>query len=181
LNHGFQFPEENWQDLIILARVCDKEEVGRRKKYRFLNGHISASFTNAEFTGYSKELFGLKVDACYKTLELNAFFSKTKGMSEIKCFTSNTQLEIRIFSDTSYIKLKHYSLLLNNEARTIKNGAVEVYVDYQKLDPIYNILIPIDYNTGMLIFKNTLANNYIVAVNYEIETSSGLWKQSFDN
>jgi hypothetical protein len=31
LNPGFQFPEKNWQDFIILARVYDKEEVGKRK------------------------------------------------------------------------------------------------------------------------------------------------------
>jgi hypothetical protein len=44
-------------------------------------GYISVSFLNVEFAGYLKELFGLKVDMHYKTLELNAFFSKTKNMS----------------------------------------------------------------------------------------------------
>jgi uncharacterized protein (UPF0276 family) len=36
------------------------------------------SFSNAEFTGYSKELFGLKVDTHYKTLELNVFSIKQR-------------------------------------------------------------------------------------------------------
>ncbi|MDR0819933.1 MAG: hypothetical protein LBN19_00100 [Endomicrobium sp.] len=166
-------------------------------------GDISVSFPNAEFTGYSKELFGLKVNTRYKNLELNAFFSETKSMSEIKRFTGNMQLERRIIADTSYVKLKYYSLLRNNETRTIKNGTVEVYADYQKLDPTYNISIPadtvlydlngtgvscignfvhlvagqdytVDYNTGMLIFKNTLTSNCIIAVNCEFEDGSAL-------
>jgi hypothetical protein len=34
--------------------------------------------------------------------------------------------------------------LRDNEIRIIKNRTVEVYVDYRKFDPIYNIPIPAD-------------------------------------
>ncbi|MDR3092712.1 MAG: hypothetical protein LBU33_02205 [Endomicrobium sp.] len=163
-------------------------------------GDISVLFANTEFMEYSKELFGLKVDMRYKTLGLNTFFSKTKGMSEIKRFTGNTQLERRVIVDTSYIKLRYYSLLRSAETRTIENGSVEVYIDYQKLDPAYNISIAstvlyslnradvsyrgnfvrlvagqdytVDYNTGVLVFKNTLASNCAVAVNYKFTDGS---------
>ena len=47
-------------------------------------GDISVSLPSTEFVGYSKELFGLKIDTKYKTLSSNAFFSKTKGASEMK-------------------------------------------------------------------------------------------------
>ena len=166
-------------------------------------GDISVSFANTEFMEYSKELFGLKVGMHYKTLGLNTFFSKTKGLSEIKRFTGNTQLERRVIADTSYIKLKYYSLLRNAETRTIENGSVEVYIDYRKLDPVYNISITadvilrdlnrtgvsyrgnfvrlvagrdytVDYNTGTLVFKNTLANSCVVAVNYKFTDGSAL-------
>jgi hypothetical protein len=104
-------------------------------------GDISVSLPSTEFTGYSKELFGLKVDTAYKNLNLNAFFSKTKGLSEIKRFVGNNQLERRKIADTAYIKLKYYSLLKNGETKKIKNGTVQIFVDYQKLDTKYNILI----------------------------------------
>lgn len=159
-------------------------------------GDITVSMPSTEFLNYSKELFGLKVNSKYKKLGLNAFFSKTKGSSEIKRFTGNTQLERKLIPDTSYIKLKYYSIKKPGINKPIKPGSVEVFIDYQKIDPKYNISIStnteledirqtgftyrgnfvllvagqdytIDYNTGVLTFKNTLYSNYVVAINYQ--------------
>ncbi|MDR3256575.1 MAG: hypothetical protein LBT18_02840 [Endomicrobium sp.] len=167
-------------------------------------GDISVSLPTTEFTQYSKELFGLKVDTRYKTLGVNAFFSKTKGLSEVKRFTGNTQLERRTIADTSYIKRRYYSLLASGEQKKIRKGTVEVFVDYKDnrnakdnieidTDTSLNDLnrtgttytgkfvrcvserdYTVDYNTGIIAFKNTLVNNYIVAVNYEFEDGSKL-------
>jgi hypothetical protein len=166
-------------------------------------GDISVSLPTTEFVGYSKELFGLKVDAGYKRLGVNAFFSKTKGSSEMKRYTGNTQLERRTISDTSYIRLKYYSILKPSAGKTIMAGSAMVYMDYQRIDPRFNISIStdivlgdinntgnsyrgnfvllvagqdytIDYNTGILSFKNTLANNYSVAVDYQFTDGSWL-------
>ncbi|MDR2252071.1 MAG: hypothetical protein LBD98_04560 [Endomicrobium sp.] len=157
-----------------------------------------------EFTGYKKELFGLKVDTEYKGFGLNAFFSKTKGLSEVKRFTGSTQLERKTIDDTSYVERKYYSLLANGEPRTIKNGSVKVYIDYQKNDPKYNYFYPsdnpltdinntpgfsytgkfvslvqgqdfiVDYATKMLCFRNTLSSNYVVAVSYDFTDGTSL-------
>ncbi|MDR1474611.1 MAG: hypothetical protein LBS38_02845 [Endomicrobium sp.] len=167
-------------------------------------GDISICMPATEFTGYKKELFGLKVDTEYKGFGLNGFFSKTKGLSEVKRFTGSTQLERKIIADTAYVKLRYYSLLANGEVRTIKNGSVKVYIDYQKNDPKYNFSYPtgvlltdinntarfnytgnfvtlvqgqdfiVDYTTGMLGFKTTLVGNYVVAVSYDFSDGTSL-------
>jgi hypothetical protein len=167
-------------------------------------GDIEVSLPTTEFTGYNKELFGIKVDTRYKNLGTNAFFSKTKGLSEVKRFLGNTQLERKLIPDTAYIRLKYYSLLKSNETRKIKNGTVKVYVAYQKLDPKYNFAIDsnvvlydlnatagfsykgnfvllvagqdftVDYNTGVLNFKNSISKSDVVAVSYDFEDGTHL-------
>lgn len=158
-------------------------------------GDISVSLPSTEFVGYSKELFGLKIDTKYKTLSSNAFFSKTKGASEMKRYTGNTQLERKTIPDTSYIRLKYYSIKKPGISKTIKPGTAKVFLDYQKLDPGLNTvtfstittMLPsthtytngrfvllvagqdytIDYTKGIITFKNTLANNYVAAIDYQ--------------
>lgn len=167
-------------------------------------GDISVSLPSTEFVSYSKELFGLKVDTRHKNFGASAFFSKTKGTSESKRFTGNTQLERKTIPDTAYIKHKYYTLRTASETRQIKSGTAKVYIDYQKLDPKYNISIDsttplnylkdpmapayagnfillvagqdytIDYNTGILTFKNTLTSNYVVAVDYQFTDNTWL-------
>jgi len=169
-------------------------------------GDISVSLPATEFMGYSKELFGLKVDAGYKNFSAKGFFSSTKGTSEIKRYTGNTQLERRTISDTSYIRLRYYSILKPLETKIIKSGTARVFVDYQSIDPRFNVsiststelddirvsgfkhrgnfvlLVPgqdytIDYNTGVLYFQNSLANNYAVAVDYQF--TDGTWLHDY--
>ncbi|AKL97904.1 hypothetical protein [Endomicrobium proavitum] len=167
-------------------------------------GDINVSLPSTEFLSYSKELFGLKVNTRYKNFATNMFFSKTKGSSEMKRYTGNKQLQRMTIADTSYIKYKYYSILKSGVSKTIKAGSAQVYADYQKLDPKYNLSITtgtplgylkspaspsyrgnfvllvagqdytIDYNTGVLTFKNTLASNYVVAVDYQYTDNTWL-------
>ncbi|MDR2427074.1 MAG: hypothetical protein LBD46_07870 [Endomicrobium sp.] len=164
-------------------------------------GDISVALPTTEFMNYSKELFGLKVDTRYKTYSLDAFFSKTKGASEIKRFEGNTQLERKTIADTSYIRLKYFSINDPNiSIRPIKAGSARIFMDYQRIDPNLNVSITtstplnflknrtisptdqyrgnfvllvagqdytIDYNTGIITFRNQLASNYVAAVDYQ--------------
>lgn len=158
-------------------------------------GDISVSLPSTEFVGYSKELFGLKVDTRHKGFSTNAFFSKTKGESEMKRYTGNTQLERKTIPDTSYIRLKYYSIKKPGVTKTIKAGTAKVYLDHQRIDPSLNTVsfssittvvtstqtytngnfvllvagqdYTIDYTQGVLTFKNTLSNNYVAAINYQ--------------
>ena len=163
-------------------------------------GDISVSLPTTEFMNYSKELFGLRVDTKYKDFNLGAFFSKTKGASEMKRFEGNTQLERKTIADTEYIRLKYFSIKNPaNPSAAIRSGTAKVFIDYQRLDPNLNVSITtntplnflknpvspaneyrgnfvllvagqdytIDYNTGIIMFRNQLANNYVVAVDYQ--------------
>lgn len=171
-------------------------------------GDISVTLPSTEFMGYSKELFGLKVDTRYQGFNMNAFFSKTKGASEIKRFEGNTQLERKTIADTEYIRMKYFSIKDPNllPSKPIKSGTARVYLDYQRIDPNLNISITtstplnylknsvspgneyrgnfvllvagqdytIDYNTGILTFRNQLTNNYVVAIDYQYTDNTWL-------
>ncbi|MCL2335332.1 MAG: hypothetical protein FWC57_04635, partial [Endomicrobia bacterium] len=166
-------------------------------------GDITVTLPTTEFTGYSKELFGLKVDTQYKRLATNVFFSQTKGASEVKRFKGNYMLQRMTIADTSYIRFKYFSIQKPAAPQAIKSGSARVFIDYQNLNPALNIsvttntvlqpLIPgafsyrgnfvlltagqdytIDYNTGVLAFKNILASNYAVAIDYQYADNSWL-------
>jgi hypothetical protein len=168
-------------------------------------GDITVALPSTEFTGYSKELFGVKLDTKYKGLSTKAFFSKTKGYSESKQFKGNTKLEKLTIADTSYIRYKYYSVVQDpNNPKAIRQGTLKVYLDKTRVQASDYIVIStntilksmrnpassfeyrgnfikltagqdytLDYNTGVLMFKNTLSAQYIVAVDYQF--SDGTW------
>jgi hypothetical protein len=133
-------------------------------------GDISVSLPTTEFMNYSKELFGLKVDTRYKTFTLDAFFSKTKGASEMKRFEGNTQLERKTISDTSYVRLRYFSIKDPNtlSSPAIKSGTARVYLDYQRIDPNYNISIttntPLNYLKNPVSPADEYRGNFILLV-----------------
>lgn len=168
-------------------------------------GDITVALPSTEFTGYSKELFGVKLDTKYKGLSTKAFFSKTKGYSESKQFKGNTKLEKLTIPDTAYIRYKYYSIVQDpNNPKSIRQGSLKVYLDRTRVQASDYIVIStntvlksmrnpvssfeyrgnfvqltagqdytLDYNTGVLMFKNTLSAQYVVAVDYQF--SDGTW------
>ncbi|MFC1501405.1 hypothetical protein ACFL58_03025 [Elusimicrobiota bacterium] len=163
-------------------------------------GDINMSLPSTEFVGYSKQLFGIKMDTKYKNLRTKAFFSRTKGLSEVKRFTGNTQLVRKTISDTSYIRLKYY--YLNSGVDNIKIGSIKVYRDdmisnnnasvaitsstlleaMNSSTTTYNgnfdLLVPgqdyiADYSAGVITFRNTLGSNYMIAIDYQ--KNDGTW------
>lgn len=168
-------------------------------------GDITVSLPSTEFTAYSKELFGVKLDTKYKGLTTRTFFSKTKGYSESKQFKGNTKLEKLVIADTSYIRYKYYSVIQDpNNPKTIRQNTLKVYIDKTKVQASDYIVIStntvlksmrnpssvfeyrgnfvqmtagqdytLDYNTGVLAFKNILSAQYIIAIDYQY--SDGTW------
>ncbi|MBR3628206.1 MAG: hypothetical protein IKN42_05110 [Elusimicrobia bacterium] len=198
LNVDFDDTQEDKKDIYILYKGKGNEFV---REAAF--GDINVDLPSTEFSGYSKELFGAKVDTQYKGLKTKAFFSKTKGYSESKQFKGNSKMEKKVIADTSYIKYKYYSIV-KDTTKTIKNDTAKVYLDkikttvsdyivitkdtdlyYLKEDPKttkYNgnfikltagTDFTIDYNTGILTFKNTLSSEYVVAIDYQY--TDGTW------
>ncbi|MCX5782543.1 MAG: hypothetical protein NT145_07600, partial [Elusimicrobia bacterium] len=163
-------------------------------------GDIVMSLPQTEFVGYSRQLFGIKMDTKYKNLRTKAFFSRTKGLSEVKRFTGNTQFQRVTIPDTSYIPLKYYSLKSGIDGAKI--GTVKIYQADLKISNSSNIIITtttimdsllsptstysgnfyllvpgqdyiVDYRSGIVSFRNPLGSNYMIAVDYQ--KADGTW------
>ena len=189
--------QDDKKDIYILYKGKGNEFV---REAAF--GDINVELPSTEFSGYSKELFGAKVDTQYKGLKTRAFFSKTKGYSESKQFKGSSKMEKKTIADTSYIKYKYFSIV-KNSSKTIRNDTAKVYLDKIKTTVSDYVVIStatdlyymrdltvapyngnfikltagtdytIDYNTGIITFKNTLSSQYVVAIDYQY--TDGTW------
>lgn len=198
LNVDFDDTQDDKKDIYILYKGKGNEFV---REAAF--GDINVDLPSTEFSGYSKELFGAKIDTQYKGLKTRAFFSKTKGYSESKQFKGSSKTEKKVIADTSYIKYKYYSIV-KDSSKTIKNDTAKVYLDKIKTTVSDYIVIPrdtdlyymkespqttvyngnfvkltagtdytIDYTTGVITFKSTLSAQYVVAIDYQY--TDGTW------
>ena len=176
LNVDFDDTQEDKKDISIVYKGKPEEFV---QEAAF--GDISVNLPSTEFSGYSKELFGAKINTKYKGLKTDAFFSKTKGYSESKRFTGNSKTEKKIIPDTAYIKLKYYSILdTNNAAKTIKNGTAKVYLDKGRVTAADYIVISTTTDLKYLKEnpKTTIYNGnfvkLIVGTDYTIDYTKGV-------
>ncbi len=187
VNVDFDDTTADKRDISVVYKG-DKNEVIQEAAF----GDINMSLPQTEFVGYSKQLFGVEVKAKYKGLESWGFFSRTKGFSEVKRFTGNTQLIRKEIPDTGYIAMKYYAVKLDND--TMVGGSIQVYLDNR--NPVtnnintstmtvetltspatyytgnFNLLIPgqdytVDYSRGILVFKKQMLSNYVVAIDYQ--------------
>lgn len=192
VNVDFDDTSADKRDISVVYKGDPKEFV---QEAAF--GDISMSLPSTEFVGYSRQLFGIKLLTKYKSWNSWNFFSRTKGDSEVKRFTGNTQLVRQSIADTSYIPFKYYLIKFGDDK--IKNGTVKVYRDDRiasnnnintstntvvetKIDSLttinqtytgdFDLLVAgqdytIDYDRGIVIFRNSLPSNHVVAVDYQ--------------
>lgn len=167
-------------------------------------GDITMTLPSTQFVGYSRQLFGVKVDTRHKSLHTQGFFSRTKGLSEVKRFTGNTQFNRVTIADTSYIALKYYSSLAGVDAITA--GSMRVYQDDIRTDNntrivittataltslhsnpgfsyagSFDLLVPgqdytVDYHTGIISFRNRVGTDWVIAIDYQ--RKDGTWLSS---
>ena len=199
VNVDFDDTTADKRDISVVYKG-DPDEVVQEAAF----GDIAMSLPSTEFVGYSKQLFGVKMDAKYKRNRTWAFFSRTKGLSEVKRFTGNTKLERKTIADTSYIPLKYYLIKFNGD--TIKPGTVKIYRDDRNqsnnnvntstntltetlVDALttsnysytgnFDLLVAgqdytIDYNRGIVVFRSQVTSNYVLAIDYQREDGSYL-------
>jgi hypothetical protein len=188
VNVDFDDTRDDKRDISVVYKG-DPDEVVQEAAF----GDITMSLPSTEFVGYSRQLFGIKLDAKYKKLHSWGFFSRTKGLSEIKKFTGNTQLERRTIPDNGYIGFKYY--LVRFDSDIIKNGTIKVYQDDRNqannnvntssntiveslTSPTtsytgnFDLLVAgqdytVDYERGIIAFRNRLGSNYVIAVDYQ--------------
>jgi hypothetical protein len=156
-------------------------------------GDLDLSLPQTEFVGYRKQVFGLRGQAQYKNLRFMAIASQTKGTSESKLFTGNTTFEKKEIADRDYLRRKYYKIYFDKDHLPIVAGSEKIYLDDRnsanntlttKTLLVESYTVPkstytgdfdelsagvdyiLDYSKGIIIFRRTIATNYILAVRY---------------
>ncbi|PKN00955.1 MAG: hypothetical protein CVU77_07520 [Elusimicrobia bacterium HGW-Elusimicrobia-1] len=201
VNIDFDDTTAEKRDISVVYKG-DPDEVVQEAAF----GDITVSLPQTEFVGYSRQLFGAKVDAKYRNMRFIGFGSKTKGQSEIKRFIGNAALERKEINDTAYIRYRYYRMAFG--ADRIKRGSEKIYLDDKipannnintssitveiprTLAPgattfgNFDLLVPgqdysVDYDRGVVYFRKTILTNYVIAVDYEAETGGYLRDTGF--
>jgi len=190
VNVDYDDTVEDKRDISVIYKG-DPDEVVQEAAF----GDITLELPATEFVGYSKSVFGGKVNARYKEFKLMAIGSQTKGIPEEKKFKGASTFEKKDINDTSYRRRKYYELWDKN----IQSGTELVYIDDRDgtnnqngawmevrnglLTPTtyygyFNLEVPgqdytIDYIKGIITFRKTIYENYVIAVDYR--KSDGTW------
>jgi hypothetical protein len=198
VNVDYDDTVENKRDISVVYKG-DPGEVVQEAAF----GDITLELPATEFLAYSKSVFGGKVNAQYKKFKLMAIGSQTKGIPEEKKFKGTSTFEKKDINDTSYRRRKYYKLWHEN----IGSGSELVYIDdrdgtnnqngawmtVKNDDPLlpsatyygyFNLQVPgqdytIDYIKGIITFRKTIYENYVIAVDYK--KSDGTWLRTSNN
>ncbi len=170
-------------------------------------GNIGVSVPGSAYasggSGGSKSAFGIKAIAQRGNFKYQAIASMTRGITEVKHFKGTSQLVVKNISDLNYIKKKYYLL---NDGQPIEPGSLVVYLDDENgnnnfgttpipyydtntsswetndCDLLYSgVDYIIDYNTGVLIFKRGISENYDILITYNKYGGSKLTPYSGTN
>lgn len=203
VNVDYDDTKENHQDISVVYSG-DPNEVVQNVSF----GDIDLSLPATEFVSYNKQLFGIRADIKYKGLNATFIGSRTKGTTKSKQFFGNTQFVTVDIPDTGYTRRTYYDLTFGDAARLpIRAGSERVWVarqipgqtnvtdvtltanDLQVQNSSFTgtfsplnagVDYTIDYNKGILTFRNSLLQQYLVAVDFidntgqsiSVETSS---------
>lgn len=206
VNVDYDDTVENKKDISIQYKG-DPDEVVQEAAF----GDVNLSLPGTEFVSYNKAAFGATTKLKYKRANAYAIFSRTKGTTETKRFRGSTTFEKKDINNTSYLRRKYYRLTLDPSHLPIKPGSEKIYIDDRNAAnntiltssitvAQYNVAnssaeataellyagsgYTIDYERGVIIFRKAIAENYIIAVDYEKrdgtrvinDTPSGLYK-----
>lgn len=156
-------------------------------------GDLDLLLPQTEFVGYRKQVFGLRAQAQHKNLRFMALASQTKGTSESKIFYGDTPPAKREIADRDYIRRKYYKIYFDETHLPIPAGREKIYLDDRnsanntlttKTLLVESYTVPkstyvgdfdelsagvdyiLDYSKGIIIFRKTIAANYVLAVDY---------------
>jgi hypothetical protein len=188
VNVDFDDTKEDKRDISVVY-LGDPDEFVQEAAF----GDITLSLPSTEFVSYSKQLFGVRTKLKYKRAELMAIGSRTKGITETKRFTGNTQFERKDIADTSYIRRRYYQLAFDTSHLPLSPGSEQVWLDNRvgtdnspntntftaedfavgasTYTGQFDLLRPgqdytVDYARGIVNFRSALAQNAVVIVDY---------------
>ncbi|NIM03695.1 hypothetical protein GTN66_06065 [bacterium] len=195
VNVDYDDTVEDKRDISVVYKG-DPDEIVREAAF----GDITLELPATEFVAYKKSVFGGKLNAQYKELKFMAIGSQTKGIPEEKKFKGKSTFEKRDINDTSYRRRKYYELWDTN----IQSGSEQVYIDDRDgtnnqngtemmvrnslLTPAtywgyFNLQVPgqdytIDYIKGIITFRKTIYENYVIAVDYQKSDTTWLREEN---
>jgi len=189
VNVDYDDTVEDKRDISVVYKG-DPDEIVQEAAF----GDITLELPATEFVAYKKSVFGGKLNMQYKEFKFMAIGSQTKGIPEEKKFKGKSTFEKRDINDTSYRRRKYYELWGDIN---IQSGSEQVYIDdrdgtnnqngawmmVRNVDLIpltggatyygyFNLQVPgqdytIDYIKGIITFRKTIYENYVIAVDYK--------------
>lgn len=206
VNVNFDDTTENKRDISVIYKG-DPEEIVQEASFGDIDLSLPGSPKFVTYTS-NKQLFGIKLKTKFKNFEFTGIGSRTKGITETKIYSGNTQFDKREINDNAYIRRKYYKFALNDDhLSTIVKGSEKIYLDDRNAST-YNITtstrtaVPygvagstytgsfdllfsgqdyfIDYTKGVITFRTTLQLNYVLAVDYQYQNTAGdiVWVSS---
>ncbi|MFH0947914.1 MAG: carbohydrate binding domain-containing protein [Elusimicrobiota bacterium] len=189
VNVDYDDTVENKKDISIMYRG-DPDELVQEAAF----GDITLSLPGTEFVSYGKAAFGAMAKLKHKKANFYGVFSRTKGTTETKRFRGSTTFEKKDINDTNYLRRKYYELALSTAHLPITPGSEKIYVDDKNAtnntiltstisvsqygvaagssSATCDLLYPgndytIDYERGVIVFRKSISQNYVIAVDYE--------------
>lgn len=189
VNVDYDDTVENKKDISIVYKG-DPEELVQEAAF----GDITLSLPGTEFVSYNKQAFGVMAKLKHKKANFYGVFSRTKGTTETKRFRGSTTFEKKEINDISYLRRKYYKLAIDPSHLPIKPGTEKIYVDDKNasnntiltstitvskygagnssFSATCDLLYPggdytIDYERGVIVFRKSIGQNYVIAVDYE--------------
>ncbi|MDO8734535.1 MAG: carbohydrate binding domain-containing protein, partial [Elusimicrobiota bacterium] len=189
VNVDYDDTVENKKDISIVYKG-DPDELVQDAAF----GDITLSLPGTEFVSYNKQAFGVMAKLKHKKANFYGVFSRTKGTTETKRFRGSTTFEKKDINDANYLRRKYYKLALDPSHLPIKPGSEKIYVDDKdggnngvltstitvskygagnsSFSATCDLLYPgsdytIDYERGVIVFRKSIGQNYVIAVDYE--------------
>ncbi len=191
--------QENKRKMFIVYKG-DENEILQNAAF----GDITLELPATEFVSYRKSVYGLKADARYKSFKLMGIFSQTKGIPEFKKFTGKSSFEKRSpetnpLKDINYISKTYYRVDKDHTQLPIEVESEVIYLDdqdgtnnvsgstmtvrniedatvyegyFDRLNRGQDYII--DYEEGVIKFKRSLQQNYVIAITYKDNTSTSI-------
>ncbi|MBI5574219.1 MAG: hypothetical protein HY919_06680 [Elusimicrobia bacterium] len=189
VNVDYDDTVENKKDISIVYKG-DPEELVQDAAF----GDITLSLPGTEFVSYNKQAFGVMAKLKHKKANFYGVFSRTKGTTETKRFRGSTTFEKKDINDINYLRRKYYKLAIDPSHLPMKPGSEKIYVDdknasnntiltstitvskygtgFSTFSATCDLLYPgsdytIDYERGVIVFRKSIGQNYVIAVDYE--------------
>lgn len=183
-------PDQTRQRLSVVY-AGDPQEVFQRAEF----GDIRLQLSDTEFTGYDKQLFGVRLQArLTEKLRATVIATQTQGINASETFVGQNQRQTVTLPDTSYVSKKYFYISNPDKVKAfggIKPGSELIYLDdnfkstdgpttitvgNHSFDRLYQgVDYSIDYTTGIINFilpNRSIGAGTTIAVGFQYVDST---------